>query len=104
MNATLDPIDFVCRLNPVPAGSLRDLAAERADELLARLQASELANRSVSAPRRQHAYYLAVAAAVLTAVGAAGYAVGTRSGLQQTSSSSAADRHGGRRARARRVR
>src|SRR5579871_6094621 len=55
-------------LNPVPTGSLRELAAERADELLTRLHVGTVSPPSIHPDRRRRRYLaVAVAAMILAA-------------------------------------
>jgi hypothetical protein len=81
MTLTSDPIRVVRDLNPVPTGSVRELAAERADELLTRLRVGEVSTPSI---RREHGRrrYLAVAV-VAVAVAAAASVLTTQSGTPQ---------------------
>jgi hypothetical protein len=68
MTLTPDPIRVVRDLNPVPTGSLRELAAERADELLTRLHAGAVSPPSIRLdPRRRRYLAIAVAAMIVAA-------------------------------------
>jgi hypothetical protein len=79
MMLSSDPIELVRDLNPVPTGSLQELAAERRDELLAKLRAGEIAPRSIPPLRRRRSVAVAVVA-VVSAVAAGAYALATQTG------------------------
>jgi hypothetical protein len=77
LTLTSDPIQLVRDLNPVPKGSLRELAAERADELLTRLHAGVVSAPSI---RRDHRWPRYLAVAVTAAVAVAVSVLATQSG------------------------
>lgn len=86
MSPTSDPIELLRDLNPVSTSSLGALAAERADELLAKLRAGEIASQSVP-PHRRRRYLLPTAVALAAAAVATGaYALVTRTATPQQSS------------------
>jgi hypothetical protein len=89
MTTVSDPIKLLRLANPVPRGSLRDVAAERAEDLLVRLRADEVSTPSVSAPQRRWRR-LAVAAIVAGALALTGVAIAA--GLGAFDGISAADR------------
>ena len=73
-------IELLKRLNPVPPGSVERLAARRAEGLLARLRADEVAVSGSWLPRRWRRRYVpmvAVVAAVAAAAGAYAASTGT---------------------------
>jgi len=87
MTADSDPIKLLQLVNPVPAGSLREVAAERTEDLLVRLHASQVAAPTLAAPRRRWRplpVAIAVAGALaLTGVGIAD-GFGAFSGISAT--------------------
>jgi hypothetical protein len=84
MTLTSDPIEVVRDRNPIPAGSLRGLADQRADELIARLRAGEIAAHPIRLDRRRGRYLAVTAIAVVAAAAAAAaYVLGTQTGTQR---------------------
>lgn len=86
MNNTVDPIDVLRDLNPVPTGSLRELAAARAEHLLPKLRADEIAAPPIR-PYRRRRYVAAttVSAAALAAASVGVYLLATQAGTSQVS-------------------
>lgn len=82
MTLSSDPIELVRDLNPVPTGSLQELAAQHKDELLAKLRAGEIAPRSIPPLRRRRYVHVAVVA-VAAAVAAGAYALAMQTGTPQ---------------------
>lgn len=69
MTTASDPIKFLALANPVPPGSLREVAAQRADDLLAALRANQAPTSHLppAAKARRMTVRIAVAAVVLIA-------------------------------------
>jgi hypothetical protein len=82
MTLTSDPIRLVRDLNPVPTSSLRELAAERADELLTRLQTGAVSPPSIR-PDHRRRRYLAVAAVAVAVAATVSVVFATQSGTPQ---------------------
>jgi hypothetical protein len=72
MTALSDPITLLQLANPVPPGSLREVAAEGAEDLLARLRADEVAAPTISMPHRgqiaRRSLQIAVAVVIALAI------------------------------------
>jgi len=85
MNMTSDPIDLVRHADPYPPGSLRELSAERTDELLTRLRAGAVPARRIHPLSRRKRHLAIAAAAVLAAGAVAGAFLATYSGRPHVS-------------------
>lgn len=70
---TADPIELVRRSNPVPPGSLREVAASSVEEVLSRVRTNEITPSPVRLPQPTRTAYLVIAA-LLAAGGAGAYA------------------------------